>query len=128
LPVWLIPGFFGTALLYASVGFGGGSTYSALLALAGTDYRILPIVTLACNIVVVTGGTIRFARAGEMPWRPALAVSLVAAPLAFPRCPPPVRVPDARRRGAGPVGRDGRGSRLAGERPLPRRHLVEERA
>ena len=83
MPIWLIPAFFGTALLYASVGFGGGSTYSALLALAGTDYRILPIVSLACNIVVVTGGTIRFARAGEVPWRGALAVSLVAAPLAF---------------------------------------------
>lgn len=83
MPPWLIPGFFGTALLYASVGFGGGSTYSALLALAGTDFRILPIVSLAGNIVVVTGGVIRFARAGEMPWRGALAVSLVAAPLAF---------------------------------------------
>ncbi|MDP3674338.1 MAG: sulfite exporter TauE/SafE family protein [Novosphingobium sp.] len=81
--MWLIAGFFGTALLYASVGFGGGSTYSALLALAGTDFRILPIVSLACNIVVVIGGVIRFARAGEMPWRGALAVSLVAAPLAF---------------------------------------------
>ena len=83
MPLWLIPGFFGTALLYASVGFGGGSTYSALLVLAGTDFRILPIIALACNIVVVTGGVIRFARAGEMPWRGALIVSLVAAPLAF---------------------------------------------
>jgi uncharacterized membrane protein YfcA len=83
MPVWLIPGFFGTALLYASVGFGGGSTYSALLALAGVDYRVLPVLSLACNIVVVTGGTVRFARAGEVPWRGALAVSLVAAPLAF---------------------------------------------
>ena len=83
MPFWLIPAFFGTALLYASVGFGGGSTYSALLALAGTDYRVLPVLSLACNIVVVTGGTIRFARAGEVPWRGALAVSLVAAPLAF---------------------------------------------
>jgi uncharacterized membrane protein YfcA len=81
--LWLVPAFFGTALLYASVGFGGGSTYSALLALAGTDFRLLPIISLACNVVVVTGGTIRFARAGEVPWRSALAVSLVAAPLAF---------------------------------------------
>lgn len=76
-------GFFVTALLYASVGFGGGSTYSALLALAGFDYRLLPIVSLACNIVVVTGSTIRFARAGLVPWRGALALALVAAPLAF---------------------------------------------
>lgn len=80
---WLPLGFFATALLYASVGFGGGSTYSALLALAGTDYRILPIISLSCNIVVVTGGTIRFARSGQVPWRNALILSLVAAPLAF---------------------------------------------
>jgi len=83
VPSWLVPGFFGTALLYASVGFGGGSTYSALLALAGTDFQVLPIISLCCNIVVVTGSTVRFARGGEVPWRPALTVSLVAAPLAF---------------------------------------------
>lgn len=76
-------GFFVTALLYASVGFGGGSTYSALLALAGFDYRLLPIVSLCCNIVVVSGSTIRFARAGLVPWRWALTLALVAAPLAF---------------------------------------------
>jgi uncharacterized membrane protein YfcA len=75
--------FFATALLYASVGFGGGSTYSALLALAGTDYQLLPILSLACNVLVVSGSTIRFARAGTMPWKGALTVSLVAAPLAF---------------------------------------------
>jgi uncharacterized protein len=81
--LWLPLGFFATALLYASVGFGGGSTYSALLSLAGFDYRLLPILALVCNVVVVTGGTLRFARAGEMPWRGALTVSLIAAPLAF---------------------------------------------
>lgn len=52
--------FFITAALYASVGFGGGSTYNALLVLHGTDYRILPAIALACNILVVTGGVIRF--------------------------------------------------------------------
>ena len=83
MTTWLIPAFFGTAVLYASVGFGGGSTYTALLALVGTDYRILPIISLCCNVLVVTGGTIRFARAGEMPWKGALTISLVAAPLAF---------------------------------------------
>ena len=80
---WLPPAFFGTALLYASVGFGGGSTYNALLALAGFDFRLLPIVSLCCNVVVVTGSTIRFSRAGEMPWKRALVLSLIAAPLAF---------------------------------------------
>ena len=81
--IWLPPAFLVTALLYASVGFGGGSTYNALLALAQFDYRLLPIVSLACNVVVVSGSTVRFARAGVMPWRRALLLALIAAPLAL---------------------------------------------
>jgi len=83
MTAWLAPGFFATALLYAAVGFGGGSTYSALLALAGTDYRILPIISLACNVVVVIGSTLRFAKAKQVPWRGALVLAVAAAPLAF---------------------------------------------
>ncbi|MCC6925755.1 sulfite exporter TauE/SafE family protein [Novosphingobium sp.] len=83
MTIWLIPAFFATALLYASVGFGGGSTYNALLSLAGFDYRLLPIISLCCNVVVVSGGTIRFARAGVVPWKGALVLSAIAAPLAF---------------------------------------------
>lgn len=79
----LAGGFFLTALLYASVGFGGGSTYSALLALAGTDHRVLPLISLACNIVVVAGATVRFARAGVVPWKGALLLTALAAPAAF---------------------------------------------
>lgn len=79
----LVAAFALTALLYAAVGFGGGSTYSALLALAGFDYRLLPIVALCCNIVVVGGSSVRFARAGITPWRGALMLTAIAAPAAF---------------------------------------------
>ena len=79
----LIAAFFITALLYASVGFGGGSTYNALLALAGVDYRVLPLIALSCNIVVVAGSTVRFARAGITPWRGALTLTALAAPAAL---------------------------------------------
>lgn len=71
------------ALLYASVGFGGGSTYNALLALSGVDYRILPLIALSCNIVVVAGSTVRFARAGVTPWRGAILLTAIAAPAAL---------------------------------------------
>ena len=81
--LWLAAAFFVTALLYASVGYGGGSTYNALLALAGVDFRLLPVIALACNIVVVMGGTIRFARAGITPWRGAILLTALAAPAAF---------------------------------------------
>lgn len=71
--------FFITALLYASVGFGGGSTYNALLVLNGTDYRILPAITLLCNIIVVAGGVWRFNAGGHIKLRkiaPFLAASI----------------------------------------------------
>jgi len=83
VPALLTLAFLVTALLYASVGFGGGSTYSALLALSGLDYRLLPLVSLACNIVVVTGSSIRFARAGLTPWRKAALIVALGAPLSF---------------------------------------------
>ncbi len=72
--VLLVILFLLTAMLYASVGFGGGSTYNALLVLHGVDYRILPAVALVCNIIVVSGGVWRFSRAGHIsfthlaPW------------------------------------------------------------
>lgn len=81
--IWLAAAFFATALLYASVGYGGGSTYNALLALSGVDYRLLPVIALACNIVVVGGNSIRFASAGLTPWRGALLLTAIAAPAAF---------------------------------------------
>ena len=71
-----------TAALYASVGFGGGSTYIALLALAELDYRALPIIALLCNIIVVTGGTLRFQSRRLIDWSriwPILALSVPAA-------------------------------------------------
>lgn len=80
---WLTPAFFLTALLYASVGFGGGSTYNALLALADVDYRLLPAVALTCNILVVIGGTWRFHKAGLLPWKRALPLVVISAPFAW---------------------------------------------
>jgi uncharacterized protein len=79
----LIAGFFVTALLYASVGFAGGSTYTALLLLVGTSQKILPIISLLCNLIVSTGGSIRFARAGLVPWRRLMPLLFVSVPAAL---------------------------------------------
>lgn len=81
--IGLASAFLLTAALYASVGFGGGSTYTALLTLAGTAFRVLPAISLICNIVVVTGGTLRFWRAGEIDWPRVLPLVMVSAPLAW---------------------------------------------
>ena len=72
-----------TALLYASVGFGGGSTYNALLVLNGTDYRVLPSLALICNIIVVAGSCWRFHRGGLLPWRGMAPFLVTSIPAAF---------------------------------------------
>ena len=74
--------FLVTALLYAMVGFGGGSTYAALLTFVDTDYRVLPLIVLTCNLVVVTGGTLLFAKRGLLNWSLALPLTLFSIPMA----------------------------------------------
>jgi uncharacterized membrane protein YfcA len=81
--IWLTGLFALVALIYASVGFGGGSTYTALLGLWGIDYTLIPIIALLCNIVVVTGGSIRFIRARLIRWPKVVPLLMVSAPLAF---------------------------------------------
>ncbi|MEP3224481.1 MAG: sulfite exporter TauE/SafE family protein [Parasphingorhabdus sp.] len=75
--------FFLTATLYASVGFGGGSTYIALLALAELDYRLLPIIALLCNIIVVLGGSLRFQRNQLINWAKIWPILILSVPAAW---------------------------------------------
>jgi uncharacterized protein len=81
--IGLAVAFFVTAALYASVGFGGGSTYTALLTLGGVDFTILPAISLICNVIVVSGGALRYIRAGQVDWPRVLPLALVSAPLAW---------------------------------------------
>jgi len=72
-----------TAMLYASVGFGGGSTYNALLVLADTDYQVLPSVALLCNIIVVAGGVWHYRRSGDLSLVFALPFVAFSIPMAW---------------------------------------------
>jgi len=81
--VYLIPAFLITAFLYASVGFGGGSTYNALLILYNVDYLLVPKIALTCNLIVVVGGTIRYQLNNLIPWKKTLPIILVSAPFAW---------------------------------------------
>ena len=75
--------FFATSTIYSSVGFGGGSTYLALLLLWGIPYTIFPVIALSCNIIVVTGNCINYSRAGNLNLK-FLAPYLVGSiPMAF---------------------------------------------
>ena len=75
--------FFVTATLYSSVGFGGGSTYLALLLLWGIPYYIFPAIALLCNIFVVSGNCFNYIRAGNLNLKLLVPYLVGSVPLAF---------------------------------------------
>lgn len=75
--------FFVVAIIYASVGFGGGSSYLAILALFGLPFKEIRLIALICNIIVVTGGTIIFIKNQQVNWKKILPLALVSVPMAF---------------------------------------------
>ena len=81
--IYLISAFVLTAFLYASVGFGGGATYNALLILYNVDYLLIPKIALTCNLIVVIGGTIRYQLNNLIPWKKVLPLIIFSAPFAW---------------------------------------------
>ena len=75
--------FFITAILYSSVGFGGGSTYLALMLIWEIPYYIFPIIALFCNIIVVSGNSINFVRSGNINLKLILPYLIGSIPFAF---------------------------------------------
>ena len=71
------------AIVYAAAGFGGGSSYLAVLALAGTAPAVMRPTALLCNIVVVIGNLLVFYRSGQLPWRKGLLLVVAGMPFAF---------------------------------------------
>ncbi len=75
--------FFITAILYSSVGFGGGSTYLALLLIWDMPYFIFPVIALSCNIIVVSGNCFNYIRAGNLNLKLLIPYLVGSVPLAF---------------------------------------------
>ncbi len=72
-----------TATLYSSVGFGGGSTYLALLLIWDVPYLIFPVIALFCNIIVVVGNCFNYIRAGNINLKILNPYLISSIPLAF---------------------------------------------
>lgn len=75
--------FFGIAFVYSSVGFGGGSSYLAILALYQLPYKELRLIALICNIIVVLGATIIFISNKQVNLKKIIPLVLVSVPLAY---------------------------------------------
>ena len=79
LPFW----FFLIALVYSMVGFAGGSSYLALLILAGLPYKQVPPIALVCNLIVSASAFWHFYRAGHFDVKKILPFILFSIPMAF---------------------------------------------
>ena len=75
--------FFVTAILYSSVGFGGGSTYLALLLIWDIPYYIFPVLALVCNVIVVSGNSFNYIRTGNFNSKLLLVYLVGSIPFAF---------------------------------------------
>ena len=72
-----------TSILYSSVGFGGGSTYLALMLIWEIPFYIIPILALCCNIIVVSGNSINYIRSGNFSLNLLLPYLVGSVPLTF---------------------------------------------
>jgi len=75
--------FLVTATLYSSVGFGGGSTYLALLLIWEIPYSIFPVIALFCNIIVVLGNSFNYVKAGNLNIKLLSPYIIGSIPLAY---------------------------------------------
>jgi len=75
--------FFITAIFYSSIGFGGGSTYLALMLIWDVPFYIFPIIALICNIIVVSGNSINFLRTKNINIKLLTPYLIGSVPFAF---------------------------------------------
>lgn len=61
-PIFIALLFFSIAFIYSSVGLGGGSSYTAVMALLGFSSIVIPTVSLMLNMLVTTAGSYNFIR------------------------------------------------------------------
>jgi len=82
---FLVFSFFIVAVIYSSVGFGGGSSYLALLALPifAVSFPLIRSSALFCNIIVVTGGVFVFYNEGKLSFKELWPYLVASIPMAY---------------------------------------------
>lgn len=84
IPITLLALIFAVvAFFYASVGLGGGSSYTALLAIFGASAMTIPLVSLTLNILVTTFGSLVFLLHGHARLRLILPFIISSIPMAY---------------------------------------------
>lgn len=81
--LFLVSSFFTIALLYSIVGFGGGSSYIAVLAISNIPYDLIPKIALLSNLLVVSGGCYHYWKNGHISKKLILPFILSSVPMSF---------------------------------------------
>ena len=75
--------FFTIAILYSSVGFGGGSSYLAVLTFTSFSFTEIRTTALLCNIIVVISNVWLYKKNKVINWKKSIPLVLVSVPAAF---------------------------------------------
>jgi uncharacterized membrane protein YfcA len=81
--LYLIPILFFVAFLYSSVGLGGGSSYTAILAIFSINYLAIPTISLTLNLFVTSIGAVTFIINRHVRLKLLLPFLLASIPLAY---------------------------------------------
>ena len=71
------------SFIYSSVGMGGGSSYTAIMAIFGMNYNVIPINSLFLNLCVTFVGTLNFWRSGHGRLNLVAPFLITSIPMAF---------------------------------------------
>ncbi|KFF11312.1 hypothetical protein IW15_16330 [Chryseobacterium soli] len=71
------------AFVYSSVGFGGGSSYLAVLAMYSLPYQEIRLTALICNVIVVVGGVYIYIKNKQIDWKKILPITFASVPMAY---------------------------------------------
>lgn len=82
-PYFLAVLFFVVAFIYSSVGLGGGSSYTALMAIFGINTLAIPMVSLSLNIFVTSIGSFNFIRNKHAKLKLILPFLISSIPMAY---------------------------------------------
>lgn len=82
-PIFIAIIFFIIAFVYSSVGLGGGSSYTAMMAIMGFSVLAIPMISLSLNVIVTTIGSINFIRNRHAQWRLIFPFLITSMPMAY---------------------------------------------